>query len=82
VLTPPGAGLFDGRIDFTEPYGGVVVAFVVPEGANALLRARDHIAVSTELHQPIEIGAQVGIAFRAGRISIFDAETGAALPRD
>jgi len=81
VLGPCGSGLIDGSIAFTEPYGGVVIAFIAPEGARGALKDREYIAASVDVHQPIQIGARVGLGFRAGRISIFDAEAGVALPR-
>jgi ABC-type sugar transport system ATPase subunit len=82
ILAPPGGGLIEGRIEFTEPYGGVIIAFIGPEGVSGLIRNREHLAASLDVHQPIEIGARVGIGFRAKRISLFDAQTGIALSRE
>ena len=79
ILEAPQDGLVAGKIEFTEPYGGVVIAFIAPEGAHGLLKDREYIAASIDVHQPIEIGASVGVGFRTSRISLFHAETGAAL---
>ena len=78
ILEAPGDGLA-GKIEFTEPYGGVVIAFIALEEADRLLKDRDYIAASVDVHQPIEIGARVGVGFRSNRMSLFDAETGKAL---
>jgi sn-glycerol 3-phosphate transport system ATP-binding protein len=80
ILGQPGSGVLDGTIAFTEPYGGVVVAFVAPESARGVVANRDYVAASVNVHHALETGARVGIGFRASRISIFDA-TGVALPR-
>ena len=80
ILAPPGDGVADGVIDFTEPYGGVVIAFVALENGAGLLRKREHLAVSVDVHQPLTQGARVGIRLRSNRINLFDATTGAALP--
>ena len=79
TLEAPEDGFVTGRIEFTEPYGGVVIAFIALEGADGLLKGRDYVAVSVDVRQPIEIGARVGVSFRADRISLFHAETGDAL---
>ena len=78
ILETPEDGIVTGKIEFTEPYGGVVIAFVALEGADRLLKDRDYIAASVDVHQPIEIGARVGVGFRSNRMSLFDAETGNA----
>ncbi|MGI9336201.1 MAG: ABC transporter ATP-binding protein [Gammaproteobacteria bacterium] len=80
ILTAPGNGVIEGTIDFTEPYGGVVVAFIAPMETHGLIKNREHIDASIDVHQPIEVGARVGISFRAQRINLFDASTGGALP--
>lgn len=79
LLESPGSGILEGTIDFTEPYGGVVIAFISLQSADGLLKERDHLAASVDVHQPIEIGARVGIGFRANRINLFDAATGDSL---
>ncbi len=79
ILEAPEDGFVAGKIEFTEPYGGVVIAFIALEGADGLLKGRDYIAASVDVHQPIEIGARVGVGFRTNRISLFHAETGTAL---
>ena len=81
VLGPPGGGVLDGTVEFTELYGGVMVAFIVPAGGCALLKDRDYVAASIDMHQPIAAGAAVGIGFRGSRVSLFDAASGAALKR-
>lgn len=80
ILEPPGKGVIEGKIDFTEPYGGVVIAFIAPHESNGLIKNREHIAASVDVHEPIEVGARVGMSFRAPRINLFDANTGTALP--
>jgi ABC-type sugar transport system ATPase subunit len=81
ILQPPGDGFIGGAVEFTEPYGGVIVAFVAPQLPAGTLQNRDHIAVSVDVHHPVTIGASVGVGFRAGRVCVFDAASGAALPR-
>ncbi len=75
----PDDGFVAGKIEFTEPYGGVVIAFIAVEGADGLLKGRDYVAASVDVRRPIEIGARVGVGFRTGRITLFHAETGDAL---
>ena len=79
ILAGAGEGLMDGTIDFTEPYGGVVIAFIALENASALLERREYLAASVDVHQPLTQGARVGIRLRSERMSFFDASTGAAL---
>jgi multiple sugar transport system ATP-binding protein len=79
TLGAPESGLIAGKIEFTEPYGGVVIAFIAPQGVDGLLKDRDHIAASVDVHEPIEIGVPVGIAIRTSRVSMFDAVSGVAL---
>ena len=79
ILHPPGEGIIDGTIEFTESYGGVIIAFVTLDGANGLLVNREYVAASMDVHEPVSIGAQVGLALRANRITLFDAESGLAL---
>ena len=79
ILAPPGEGVADGIIDFTEPCGGVVIAFVALDNGAGLLRRREHVAASVDVHQPLTQGARVGVRFRSERINLFDASTGASL---
>ena len=79
-LRPTGAGIVEGRIEFTESYGGVIIAFIVPDDAPGLLDDREYVAASIDVHRPIEVGARVGLDFRASRATLFDTESGRALP--
>ena len=78
-LQPPGEGIIDGTIEFTESYGGVIIAFVALDGADELLVNREYVAVSIDVHEPVTVGARVGLAFRATRIALFDAASGLLL---
>ena len=78
-LQPPGEGIVDGTIEFTESYGGVIIAFIAIDGADGLLVNREYVAASIDVHEPVTVGARVGLAFRASRITLFDAETGLLL---
>ena len=78
-LQPPGEGIVDGTIEFTESYGGVIIAFVALDGADELLVNREYVAVSIDVHEPVTVGARVGLAFRATRITLFDAASGLLL---
>ena len=80
-LHPPGEGIVDGTIEFTESYGGVIIAFIVLDGADDLLVNREYVAASIDVHERVDIGVRVGLAFRAARINLFDAESGRALAR-
>ena len=82
ILAEPGAATLDGRIEFTEPYGGVIYAFIAIEGGAELLKGREHVVVSLDVHQPIAVGSQVGVNFRTNRINLFDAGTGQAMNRN
>ena len=82
MLAEPGAALFDGRIEFTEPYGGVIYAFITLDSGTELLKGREHVVVSLDVHQPIAVGSQVGVNFRANRANLFDASTGQAMNGD
>ena len=79
VLTGAEEGIMDGSIDFTEPYGGVVIAFIALEGGTGLLERREYLAASVDVHQPLAQGARVGIRLRSERINLFDASTGFSL---
>ncbi len=78
-LQSAGEGIVDGTIEFTESYGGVIIAFVALDGAGDLLVNREYVAASIDVHEPVTVGARVGLAFRASRITLFDAESGRAL---
>ncbi len=82
ILEAPGSGILEGTIDFTEPYGGVVIAFISLQNADGLLQAREHIVASVDVHQALVVGARVGVGFRASRMNVFDAATGKSLPLD
>ena len=79
ILVGAGEGIVDGTIEFTEPYGGVVIAFVALENGAELLERREYLAASVDVHQPLTQGARIGIRFRSERINLFEASTGAAL---
>ena len=79
LLTEPGAATLSGRIEFTEPYGGVICAFIAIERGSELLKGREHIVASFDVHQPVVVGSNVGLEFRASRLSFFDASTGKAI---
>ena len=78
-LQPPGEGIVDGTIEFTESYGGVIIAFVSVDGADGLLVNREYVAASIDVHEPVTVGARVGLGFRASRVTLFDAESGLSL---
>ena len=80
-LRPEGEGIVGGRIEFTESYGGVIIAFVVLDGADDLLVNREYVAASIDVHEPVTVGVRVGLDFRASRIALFDAESGLSLAR-
>ena len=61
ILEAPGSGILEGTIDFTEPYGGVVIAFISLQNEDGLLQAREHIVASVDVHQPLVVGARVGV---------------------
>ena len=79
ILRPAGDGLVDGTIEFTESYGGVIIAFVVLDGGEGLLVNREYVAASIDVHEPVTIGARVGLAVRANRVTLFDPESGRSL---
>ena len=84
ILRPPGDGIVDGTIEFTESYGGVIIAFIALDGADGtggLLVDREYVAASLDVHEPVTVGARVGVAFRARRIALFEPESGRALAR-
>ena len=84
ILRPPGDGIVDGTIEFTESYGGVIIAFIALDGADGtggLLVDREYVAASLDVHEPVTVGARVGLAFRARRIALFEPESGRALAR-
>jgi len=78
-LTDPGEGIVSGKIEFTEPYGGVIYAFVSLDGGNDLLKGREHVVASLDVHQPVAVGSQVGVNVRSERVSLFDSNTGLAI---
>jgi ABC-type sugar transport system ATPase subunit len=82
ILGAPGEGVLDGTIAFTEVYGGVIVAFIAPEGVQDVLASRDFVASSIDIHNPVLVGTRVGLRFRRGRITMFDAAQGTALAPD
>ena len=68
-----------GKIEFTEPQGGIVHAFVKLEQSEKILKNRDYLVVSIDVHESIEIGSTVGIQFREERMNCFDAQTGQSI---
>ena len=84
ILQPPGDGIVDGTIEFTESYGGVIIAFIALDDGGSgggLLVDREYVAASLDVHEPVTVGARVGVAFRARRIALFEPESGRALAR-
>ncbi len=79
ILHSPGEGIVDGTIEFTESYGGIIIAFIALDGADGLLVNREYVAASMDVHEPVSIGARVGLVLRASRITLFGAESGLAL---
>ena len=67
------------QIEFTEPQGGIVHAFVKIEQDGKILKNRDHLVVSVDVHESITIGASVGIRFRGERGNYFDHESGVSI---
>ena len=65
-----------GNIEFTEPQGGVIHAFVKLEHSERYLKNRDYLVVSMDVHESVNIGAAVGIRFREDRTNYFDVKTG------
>ena len=78
-LQAVGEGIVDGKIEFTESYGGVIIAFIALDEADDLLVNREYVAASIDVHEPVTVGARVGLAFRTRRITLFDAESGRSL---
>ena len=78
-LQQAGEGIIDGTIEFTESYGGVIIAFIAVDGADGLLVNREFVAASIDVHERVPVGARVGLAFRASRTTLFDAESGRSL---
>ena len=78
LVTGESDGLM-GKIEFTEPQGGIVHAFVKIEQDEKILKNRDHLVVSVDVHESITIGASVGIQFRSERVNYFDHESGVSL---
>ena len=57
----------------------MIYAFITIDGGTELLKGREHVVVSLDVHQPIAVGSQVGVNFRANRVNMFDASTGEAM---
>ena len=68
-----------GKIEFTEPQGGVVHAFVNLDLSEKKLKNRDYLVVSMDVHESIDVGTTVGVKFREERINYFDCGTGRSL---
>ena len=68
-----------GQIEFTEPQGGIVHAFVKIRQEQTFLKNRDHLVVSVDVHDSITIGASVGLQFRKERINYFDHDSGVSI---
>ena len=79
ILQPLGEGTVDGTIEFTESYGGVIIAFIALDGAGDLLVNREYVAASMDVHEPVTVGARVALEFRTNRITLFEAESGLSL---
>ena len=71
-----------GQIEFTEPQGGIVHAFVMIQQEQTFLKNRDHLVVSVDVHDSITIGASVGLQFRKERINYFDHGSGVSIMAD
>ena len=68
-----------GQIEFTEPQGGIVHAFIKIQQEQRFLKNRDHLVVSVDVHDSITIGASVGLQFRKERINYFDHDSGVSI---
>ncbi len=79
ILRPAGEGIVEGTIEFTESYGGVIIAFIAPDRADGLLVDREYVAASIDVHEPVTVGARTGLAVRTKRVTLFDGESGRSL---
>jgi ABC-type sugar transport system ATPase subunit len=79
ILSVTESGGLKGKIEFTEPQGGVVHAFVNLDLTEKKLKNRDYLVVSMDVHESIDVGTTVGVKFREERINYFDCGTGRSL---
>ena len=76
----PAEGTLSGIIEFTEPSGAIVFAFVRLDEEGPL-HQREYLVVGAETHGCPPPGTTVGLRFREDRLRLFDA-SGVAVPRD
>ncbi len=76
IVGAPDSGIVNGTVDFIEPYGGVVFAFITTEPTANLLNGREHVVAGLEMRAPIKAGDAVGLSFRGSRAVFFDSEQG------
>ena len=79
MLVQPDKGLLNGTIQFCEPYGSVVYAFIELRPATGLAEGRTHFVASMDPHRALGPGQAVGIDIRWERVSLFDPLSGESL---
>lgn len=81
LVVPPEQGLLEGVVDFLEPSGPIVFAFIRLENADAVPVNRDHVVAAIDVHRQLDAGERVGLRFREQRLRLFDPESGRCLAR-
>jgi ABC-type sugar transport system ATPase subunit len=61
-----------GRIELSEPMGGLIYYYVALEGWPALAKNSEHILVAGDIDSLLRPGELVGLRFRGDRMTVFD----------
>ena len=79
ILHQPGEGIIDGPSSSRNLTAASSSRSSRSTVRTACWSIREYVAASMDVHEPVSIGARVGLALRANRITLFDAESGLAL---
>jgi ABC-type sugar transport system ATPase subunit len=72
VLVEPEASALRGAVEFIEPVGSTIFAFVRLEKHEGAIQGSDRIVVGLNARDPIVPGDKVGLNFRIDRMRLFD----------
>ena len=81
ALVEPETTLLCGSVEFVEPAGATIFAFVRLEKGEETIRGRDRIVVALNARFPIAVGEKVGLSFNSDRVRLFD-PAGPMLPEN
>jgi ABC-type sugar transport system ATPase subunit len=70
-----------GSIELIEPVGSFAYYYAAVEGWINIVKSSNYLVFGQDAHARIGVGDRVGLRLRGERLSVFDRESGDALPR-